>query len=140
MKTKERSMKRIITALALALLLATPAQASKQTPVSITADGTYLIATVQTPKTGGNIWQGTVFFGGSFGGGTITLQASPDAGTTKISETNLSGTAFSMTSAGSIEVDLGNADTTATQIRLYAVMTGSTSPTVTATVFDNHNP
>lgn len=122
------------------MLVGPPAQASKQTPVSITADGTYLIATVQTPKTGGEHWMGTVFFGGGFGGGTITLKSSPDGGTTKIPETNLAGQAFSMTSAGSIEVDLGNADQAANQITLYAVMTGSTSPTVTATVFDNHNP
>lgn len=135
-------MKKILSFLLIFCLLisGSAAYASKQTPVSISADGTYLIATVQTPKTGGEPWIGTVFIGGTFGGGTITFQSSPDGGTTKIPETNLSGAAFSMTTAGSVQVSLGNADVTANQIKLYAVMTGSTSPTVTATVFDNHNP
>ncbi len=133
-------MKKILIALTALLLLSGPAHATRQAPVSISADSTVLIATVATPKKGSENWKGTEFFQGSFGGGTITLQTSPDGGTTKIPETNLSGSAFSLTSAGSVEVDLGTANTTATQILLYAVMTGSTSPTVTATVFDNQNP
>lgn len=85
-------------------------------------------ATVLVYGTGGN----------NFGGGTVTLQASPDGGTTKINLRDVAGTLVSITDDDAYNIRLGNGNTLGDTIELYATMASSTStPSVTVDVFDN---
>jgi len=80
----------------------------------------------------------TIFVTGTFGGTTVTLQASPDGGTTKVTLNDpLTGTAYSLTANGAIDIKLGAGGTNSDQIRLYAVTTGGAGININANVFDN---
>jgi hypothetical protein len=79
----------------------------------------------------------TVFVYGTFGSGTLKLQASPDGGTTKIDLPNLSGTAISVTANGIYNIQLGNGNALGADIILYAVLTGATNPSLTVAIYDN---
>lgn len=103
---------------------------------SITVDGTVQVMRVRKPV-GLDLWQGTVSIFGTFGSGTVTLQASPDSGTTKITLKDLTGTTYSATTNDMVGIELGTGATNSDAMILYAVMTGSTNPTVTVAVDDN---
>jgi hypothetical protein len=107
---------------------------------TISADGTVAVCNVHKPN-GLDFWRASVYItgagGNNFGSGTVTLQSSPDGGTTKVTMKNLSGTTYSATSNDSVNLSLGSGATNSDAIKVYAVMTGSTNPSVTVTVKDN---
>lgn len=86
---------------------------------------------------GSDIYEATIFVTGTFGGGTVVIQASPDNGTTKVTLKDTTGTVVSVTANDVYNVRLGNANKNGDSIKLYATMSGSTSPTVSVAVFDN---
>lgn len=105
---------------------------------TITADGATLICKVKRPAHA-TVWQGTAFINGStFGSGTVTLQASPDDGTTKIGMKDFNGTTISAT-ANSVWplAPMGNGNENDEYISIYANITGSTNPSLTVTIWDN---
>lgn len=113
---------------------------SKHTAV-LDADESVKIASVER---GANLdaYEVTVFAVGraatnGFGGGTVTIQASPDGGTTKVTLKDVGGTTVSITSDDVYNIRLGYAGKLGEEIELYATMSGSTSPTVDITAFDN---
>jgi hypothetical protein len=105
--------------------------------VSIDADESVKICSVgrACDASGYNI---TVFATGGFGSGTVTIQASPDSGTTKVTLKDVAGSTVSITSDDVYNIkDLGYAGINGEEIEIYATMSGSTTPTVTVAAFDN---
>lgn len=74
--------------------------------------------------------------GNNFGSGTVTIQYSPDNGTTKIDVLKPDESALTFTANGGRNVELGYGNSQ-NGIELYATMTGSTSPDVDVIVHDN---
>jgi hypothetical protein len=79
----------------------------------------------------------TVFATGAFGSGTVTIQASPDGGTTKVTLKDVGGTTVSITQDDVYNIRLGYAGKLGEEIKLYATMQGATDPDVAITAFDN---
>lgn len=83
------------------------------------------------------MFKATIAVSGSFGGGTVTLQMSPDGGTTKINLRDVTGTIASITANDAYNIELGYGSTNGDNIKLYASMAGATAPDVDIAVFDN---
>ena len=116
-----------------ALILAPmTAHAVKFPTVTISADGVAAIATL--PQAGG-MWEGTVIVSGTFGSGTVTLGHSTTAACSTVNSIkDITGTAYSTTSADTVNVRLGIDKNNPTY--LCATVTGSTSPTIALNVYD----
>lgn len=84
-------------------------------------------------------WFANSYVYGTFGGGTLTLFASPDGGTTKIAlKDAISGTAISVaTTAAMNTLRLGTGANNNDNIIIYATLAGSTNPALTVAIFDN---
>lgn len=102
---------------------------------NITADSSTLLCSVTKPI-GLDRYFATVSVFGTFGSGTVTLQYSPDGGSTKIDVTQ-NGTAVTFTANGGRNVELGFSNKLGEEILLYATMAGSTTPDVDVIVHDN---
>ena len=74
---------------------------------------------------------------GTFGGGTLSYSISTNGGTTKTQIKDLTGIAYSTTTADCINVQFGVANHNGSEPTLYAVLTGSTNPSITIDVLDN---
>ena len=103
---------------------------------TIDADENVFLTTIGK-RTGVDMYEATIAVYGTFGGGTVTLQGSPDGGTTKINLRDISGSVVSITSDDVFNVRLGYANKLGDELMLYANMSGSTTPAVTVDVFDN---
>lgn len=103
---------------------------------AITTTTATQIATARKPRDA-DFYFATIALQGTFGGGTVTLQMSPDGGTTKIGLKDQTGVAYSATANDTIDIQLGTGGGNADQILLYATNTGGTGISMTATVFDN---
>jgi len=79
----------------------------------------------------------TVFVTGGFGGGTTTIQASPDGGTTKVTLKDVAGNVVSITEDDVYNIRLGYAGKLGEEIEIYATMAGATAPAVNIAAFDN---
>lgn len=104
--------------------------------VTIDADESVKICSVGR-GTGKDAYEVTVFAYGSFGSGTVTIQASPDAGTTKVTLKDVAGSTVSITTPDVYNIRTGFAGINGQEIELYATMSGSTTPSVTVDAFDN---
>jgi len=81
---------------------------------------------------------GSIFATGTWGGGTMTFQASPDGGTTKVTLLDQSGAAVSLTANGMVNIELGSGSSTTDDIGIYANLSGSAGATLAVTIFDNN--
>lgn len=81
----------------------------------------------------------TLYAAGTFGGGTISWNWSPDGGTTILPIKSAAGTAITSTANDSFNVQFGNGDDilSANQLKIYATMAGAISPVVTVGAIDN---
>lgn len=84
-------------------------------------------------------WLGTAYSYGTFGGGTVAIQASPDGGTTKCTlkqeGTNVDAT---KTADGTVNVlHGGDSKNLSGNPQIYATITGSTGASVTVVLYDN---
>lgn len=79
----------------------------------------------------------TVFFQGTFGSGTATLQISPDGGLTKHTVFDENGDDIVFTQAGYANFVFGNASDNAGDLSLYVNLAGATSPSLSIILFDN---
>ena len=110
---------------------------AKYTITLTTAAPTAYICDVVRRRESDN-WSGTAYIYGTFGSGTVVIQGSPDAGVTKFTLDDDSGTAMSTTAAAAFNFDHnGNANINGESPKLYATISGSTAATVTVTVYDN---
>lgn len=81
-------------------------------------------------------WFASINAYGTFGSGTVTIQVSPDGGTTKYDVPNQAGTSTIFTANSIQNIELGNSDGL-TNPKLYATMSGATNPSVVVEVWDN---
>lgn len=107
-----------------------------RTQTTIDSTAATQIATARKPRDA-DFYYATIALQGTFGGGTVTLQMSPDEGTTKINLKDQTGSDYSTTTNDTINIQLGAAGGNSDQIRLYATNTGGTGISMIATVFDN---
>ena len=103
---------------------------------AITANGTYEIAKVHL-KSNVTEYLATITSFGTFGGGTITIQLSPDGGTTKITQDSSPGTPYSATANSTINFRSGGGSDNTSSPILYATLSGATNPSLTIAVDDN---
>ena len=82
--------------------------------------------------------RGSVYVFGTFGSGTVTLQASPDGGTTFIDIPDAIGSSITFTANGMTNFELyGNADIDSDeQVIIRLALAGATSPSITYIVND----
>lgn len=110
----------------------------KQTTQVLTSNTNVLLCdAIRNPET--NMWEATIFVYGTFGGGTVNLQASPDGGTTKINLRDVTGTVVAVTANDAYNLRLGEAGRNGAAIKVYATISGATSPSVSVDVFDNRS-
>lgn len=111
-----------------------------KTQVQLTGNESKLLATVGRGASM-DAYEITVFVtgggGNDFGGGTVTIQASPDGGVTKVTLRDVAGTIVSITDDDVYNVRLGYAGTLGGEIQIFATMAGATAPTVDVVGFDN---
>lgn len=105
---------------------------------NITADGSFLLTTVYKNRTY-NMYYGTIIAAGTFGGGTLTFTVSPDGGATKVPMKDITGNVTSLTAGGMANVPFGVGSRIDDGIQVFATMTGSTTPSVTVSIFSNEN-
>ena len=103
---------------------------------SVTTTNATQIAIARKPRDA-DFYLATITLAGTFGGGTMKLQMSPDGGTTKVDLEDQSGTVWSATANRTVNIQLGTGGALNDQIILYALNTGGTGISVIATVFDN---
>lgn len=108
--------------------------------VSITADTTGTFVCNVKKKRGLHSYKYTIMaYGSTFGSGTVAWFVSPDSGTTLIAMTDLTDTALTMTANKMFDGELGGVSSHNNDVlSIYVKMTGSTSPSVTAVVYDNN--
>lgn len=80
----------------------------------------------------------TIMAYGTFGGGTVTWYVSPDQGTTLIAMTDLTDTAVSMTTNKMYDGSLCASSHNDDVLSIYAILSGSTSPSITIALYDNN--
>lgn len=106
-------------------------------PATITADGDTSLATV-IRRHDAQSYAATFMVKGTLGGGTWTLQVSPDGGVTKYTVQDVSGNPISGTSTGYFNYVLaGDSGSNSGNMGLYVNMNGSTNPSMTVYNFDN---
>lgn len=105
---------------------------------SITSNKDVYLVTAHKPAGNRDYYMATVSIFGTFGGGSVALKMSPDKGTTKIAMKDLSGVSYAVTSDDTIDIILGaGTSSLGDEIKIYATMSGATTPSVTVIVHDN---
>jgi hypothetical protein len=90
-------------------------------------------------RRGATVYDVTLFANGTFGGGTIAWIWSPDGGSTFQPIKDLSGNPITSTAADSFNAQFGTPATNfaSDQVKIYATLTGATSPVITVGAIDN---
>lgn len=83
-------------------------------------------------------WFASLTAQGTFGSGTLAFFVSFDKGTTLIALKDLTDSAVSLTSAGSINVQLGTSRDISDEPQIWVELTGSTSPNIVVSALDNN--
>lgn len=83
-------------------------------------------------------WFANFFAFGTFASGTINWLWSPDGGTTKLAMTDYSGAAITSTADDSFGSNMGNGNTLTNAPKLYAMLTGAGTASITVGFFDNN--
>ena len=112
--------------------------------VNITADGSYFLCDVRK-SIDAMEYSATIHATGTWGSGTpsLSFQTSVDGGSTKVTQNDTSGSAFSFSANGSCRikldnyVKLDNYGKAANGMKLYANLAGSSGANLTVTVSDN---
>lgn len=104
---------------------------------TITADSTTEIA-MPVKRHDVQSYAATFFIDGNDGGGTWTLQVSPDGGTTKYTVKNTLGSDITGTAAAYHNYVLaGDSGANSGNMKLYLVLSGAVAPTLKYYNFDN---
>lgn len=82
-------------------------------------------------------WRALLMAYGTFGGGTVAWNVSPDNGTTLVAMTDLIDTVITMTSNKMYNSSLTTGANNSDLISIWVVVTGSTTPSITVTAYDN---
>jgi len=108
---------------------------SRQT-ATLSADGATLLANIVPPRKDDD-YCGELHVYGTFGGGTVKLQVSPDGGTTKNDYKDLSGVVWTATAADVVSFEICGGGTNSTPQKLYITLTGATAPSISVVLYDN---
>jgi len=108
--------------------------ANFRTTISADTTGTALV-TVNKPRILERYFA-TLNAYGTFGSGTLSYSLSTNGGTTKV-PLKFNGSAYSATSADAVNIELGVANVNGFAPIIYAVLSGSTNPSITIDVEDN---
>lgn len=115
--------------------------ALKTLTISADTSGTFL-ASVHRRRDAPHYLATCLIYGGggnNFGSGTVSLHLSPDGGTTLIPINDLSGNPVATTGNLSLpKIELGNPSTNTDTLKIYVVVSGSTSPTIKINWYDNN--
>lgn len=104
--------------------------------VTLTTNDSVKICTVSR-GTYMEMYESSLCIYGSFDGGTVTIQVSPDRGTTKITQKDIGGTSVVATENETYNIRLGYAGILGQELEIYATITGATNPNITVDSFDN---
>lgn len=104
-------------------------------PVNITTNDTTPLITINAPR----LSQGaglSVFIQGTFGSATVTLQVSPDGGTTKYTAKDINGNDCITTSQAYFNIPLAIGGTNDDAPKLYALTAGGSGTNINIYTFD----
>ncbi len=76
--------------------------------------------------------------GSGFGGGTVTVNVSPDNGTTLAPLAPINGSSPSITAVGAYTFKIGNGDKNSDQPKIYVAIGAATTPNVNIIAWDNN--
>lgn len=79
----------------------------------------------------------TLFAQGTWGGGTITWKISYDGGTTLINIKDNNGVVMTSSANDTFNISTGMTNKASDVIKIYATLSGATSPSLTVGFFDN---
>lgn len=95
-------------------------------------------ATTIIRRNDADFWEADVFTSGTFGGTTVTLQVSPDGGTTKFPVNTTAGTAYSLTAAGYGRIRFaGSSQNNTGNLVLYVRTAGGAGASINVVIVDN---
>lgn len=130
-------MKQLLLLSLFCFLLSSPVLAAKLETVNVTADGSTLLTVIKRQATS-ELSKLTVYATGTWGGGTLKLQWSPDGGVTKFDLKDKVYSVPTLSANGYIPgIEFTKPNMTST-VYLYAVLSGSTTPNLTIGVIDNN--
>lgn len=105
--------------------------------ITFSADANTALATI-VRRHDTQSYAGSIFVKGSFGGGTWTLQVSPDNGTTKYTVKDVLGNNITGTGEAYFNYVLsGDSSGINNNMTLYVNLAGSASPSITVLNYDN---
>lgn len=105
--------------------------------ITFSADANTELATI-IRRHDSQSYAASIFVKGDDGGGTWTLQVSPDDGTTKYTVKDVLGNNITGTANGYYNYVLsGDSSNNSGNMKLYIDLTGSTNPTLTVINYDN---
>jgi hypothetical protein len=96
------------------------------------------VFTVHKPRNGSDCCTFTVAIGGTFGGGTATINLSPDNGVTLFPLAPINGSSPSITAAGAYTFKVGNSDANSTAPDIYVALGVAAGPSLTIYAYDNN--
>lgn len=93
---------------------------------------------VHKPRGGEDCCTFTIMASGTFGGGTVTVNVSPDSGTTLAPLAPINGSSPSITSVGAYTFKIGNGGRNTDQPKIYVAVGAATTPSLVITCWDNN--
>lgn len=105
---------------------------------SLVADSAGTFVTTIHRRPDALYYMATITAYGTWGGGSLAWNLSPDGGTTLIPIKDLTGTAMVSTANDMFNVEFGAPHRNTETLKVYAVLTGSSSPSITIDLYDNN--
>lgn len=97
-----------------------------------------ILFTAHKPRNGSVSSLFTVLVSGTFGGGTVTVNISPDKGTTLVPLVPIGTSAPTITAAMAFTYQVGNGDKLADSPDIYVSIGAATTPTINIVAYDNN--
>ena len=96
------------------------------------------VFTVHKPRNGSDCCTFTIGAYGTFGTGTVTVNVSPDSGTTLLPLAPINGSSPSITAAGAYTFKVGNGGKLEDAPKVYVAIGAATNPSLTIVAWDNN--
>jgi len=134
-------MRKLLVCAAFFMCLSSPAYALRGGAIAFSSTTSLeeIVEINGNPRKNGEMYKGTVEVKGTFNSNTLHLLVSTDGGATKVPDNDLTGTAYTISSAGTFPIEWGW-PTKGTESTIFYLSVGSDStlaPSITVTVDDN---
>lgn len=96
------------------------------------------VFTVHKPRNGSDCCTFTVGVYGDFGTGTVTINVSPDGGTTLLPLAPINGSSPSITANGAYTFKVGNGDKLNDAPKIFVAIGAATNPDLDVVAWDNN--